>query len=831
MLGFFGNATAEGTKELEPKGAHPKSVCKIALSQSAVEYRIPFALLNCDEDLRLNIHISDFSSEKIYLGFGNITDYADKKIYTDVLYQVRDPKGDIVKGYSLRTVPYIAGSEGFISNPDQVELGPDISNSKQGYRPLVISPEMNGDYFIEFKIPDHVPNDPPISEVRILKYFDATVAKGEIPIPGRLWSKAWQLSSGNVSANVSSSFALFYIYTNDSIVTRFDCNGLAGGVWTIYSNEWGCSTTGAWSDRRRSLRGNGTVQPQYKIFLNDPDLAAYPSGHIGQMVSFNVVPEVCDTVITFEANVSKGGSIDVFLDIDPPNPGSFEPEDVLLGYIVKAGHNVLLPAWDGKDGNGIALANNTQLKARIRFLNGLSNVPLYDVEDNPNGFKVDIERPNPASGNTKLKLFWDDTKLPPRFSPGGNVTEGCLYNEFDLYSGCHQWTRLLDFGNSDNFFSLGDTNTINTWWYLTTDDIKEEDITLKIRPSTGHITGQANICKGQTVAFNTSSIDFAQKYIWQLTAPGFSTEASLSAPDTTLVYNFTESMPAGEYLVSLIGRNPVCGDGEVADHKVYIHNRPKADFKTDNPCQGAGITFTDQSISADEILREFTWIVNPFPGNERIFHGNPSVIVFDTATNINVTLIASDLLGCTDTISRMIAIKPKPVSSFEYVENPDRNGELHFTNQTTGASEYSWNFGNGISSMLIEPVIKYDLEGNYSIMLVTINSEGCTDTAMRQYYYMPGLWLPNAFTPDNNNQNDIFRPVTERNTLEPYQLLVFDRWGQLIFKTTNPSEGWDGKYNGKPCQPGNYSYFLQYRDGKIEGSETVTRRGMVSLIR
>lgn len=96
---------------------------------------------------------------------------------------------------------------------------------------------------------------------------------------------------------------------------------------------------------------------------------------------------------------------------------------------------------------------------------------------------------------------------------------------------------------------------------------------------------------------------------------------------------------------------------------------------------------------------------------------------------------------------------------------------------------------------------------------------------------MPGLWLPNAFSPDKNGQNDFFRPVTQRNTLEPYQLLIYDRWGQLVFKSTDPSEGWDGTFKGEPCQAGNYSYLLQYREAKIESSGIVTLRGMVSLIR
>ncbi len=823
LVGFHTLTSAEGTKQLEPRNAPAKSVCKIALSQNISEYRIPFALQNCSADFRLNVRINDFSSEKIYLGFGDVINYAgDTIIYSDVFFQAKDPSGTLVTGPSLLPLPLPVNS-GYISTRSQVDAGPDINNTNPaGYKPLVITPYMNGDYIIEFRIPDASQSGSVIEEIRVFKYFDITVAKGNNPVPGRLWSKAWQLSSGSVIADTSASHSLFYIYTSDSIVTRFDCNGLAGGVWTIYSNARGCSTSGAWTDSRQSVGGNASVKPEYKIFVNDPDTVAFPSGHIGEMINFNVGPNVCDTVITFETDVSKDGNIDIQLDIDPPNPGSFGPEDVQLAYNVKAGHNVLLPAWDGKDGNGIPLANETEVKAMIRFLNGLSNVPLYDVEDNPKGFKVDIERPKPASGSSKLKLFWDDTKLPPQCSPTSNVTDGCLYNGIEPVSGCHDWTLAQN---------LGDTNTINTWWYLTTDQVLVKTVKIIIRPSSGHITEAVEVCKGQPASFSTTSIAFAQTYIWHITVPGFSAGIAPNAPDTTFTYNFQESVPAGQYVVSVFGRNSVCGDGNTVSRQINVHNLPVAAFINEKPCQSTGIIFTDQSIPADANLKDYTWIVNSIPGDERIFHGNPTVIDFDTTLNYNVSHIVTDLLGCIDTTSTIITIIPKPVSAFTIIENSPKNGELHFNNLTSGATNYAWDFGNNHLSARFEPDIKYDSEGDYTIMLVAINAEGCRDTATRQYLYIPGFWLPNAFSPDNNGMNDIFRPVTQRNTLNPYQLLIYNRWGQLIFKSTDPTEGWDGTYRGQPCQAGSYSYVVQYWDTKIDSSQIVTLRGLVSLIR
>jgi gliding motility-associated-like protein len=819
MLFFYGNASAEGTRELEPKG-----VCKILLSKNSVEYRIPFALVNCKEDFRLNIRIRDYTTEKIYLGFGNVFNYRwESVIYKDVKFQVKGPDNKPVKGFILQSLPQ-AGKAGFINSRYEVDAGPDINGTiPQGYDPLVITPEMNGDYIIEFEIPDAIPNDSIQNEMRLFKYFDATVARGNNIIPGRLWSKAWQLATRAVEAITKASYALFYIYTNDSIVTRFDCNGLAGGVWAIYSNQWGSSASGEWSDRRQSQRGNTSVKPEYKIFLNDPDLAEFPSGHIGEMLDFKQVSNECDTVIIFAANVTKDGNIDFLVDVAPLNPNFAGPEDVQLRYNVKAGYNVLLPAWDGKDGNGNPIPSGTKVSAYISFLNGLSNVPLYDVEDNPHGFKVDIQRPMPASGVSKLKLYWDDTKLPSKYFPTNNATTGCLYDGNEPVSGCHAWTYAQN---------LGDTNTINSWWYLTTDQVLNLTITLNMKPLSGHITGTADACRGQSIRFSTTPITYAQTYTWRFSGNGFSVDFTANSPDTTFVYNQNESINAGKYLVSVFGRNLLCGAGKTVTKSVSIHNRPEAAFANGNTCQGAGITFTDQSIAADAILNDFTWTVKSVTGDVRTIHGNPAIIVFDTTANYTVRLLASDLLGCSDTVSRTITIKAKPDCAFEIIENPGLDkGELNFDNQTFGASAYLWNFGNNITSTLTEPFIKYDLEGNYAIMLVASNTEGCKDTAIRQYYYMPGLWFPNAFSPDNNDKNEIFRPVTQRNTLEPYQLLVFDRWGQLIFKTTDPKEGWDGTYKGDPCQSGSYSYLVQYREGKIDGSEILTKRGMVSLIR
>ncbi len=1072
MPGFLQYATAEGTRQLEPEGAPSNSICRLALIVNDSEGRIPFALKDCDEDFRLNIRINDFVNEKIQFGLGNIVDYySPSTIYTDVKYQVKDPAGNIVAGYSLKPTP-LYGEPGFIETREQALAGPDINGSNpEGYEPLTLVPAMNGDYILEFEIPTVG-----TSNVPTIRYIDITVAKGLTPVSGRLWSKAWQFSSGSVFTTQSASYSSFYVYTNDSIVTRFDCNGFAGGVWAVYSNEWGCSVTGNWSERRKSIQGNTSVKPQHKIFLNDPDPSVFKSGQIGEMHDFKVLPHECDTVITFWADVSKGGNIEILLDVPPLNPYTFAAEDVQLGYNVVAGSNTLLPGWDGKNAYGIPLANGTQVEARITFLNGLSNIPLYDVEDNPNGFKVDIIRPLPASPSTILKLFWDDTGLPPQYLPTSNTISGCEYDDLEPVTGCHEWPV------SQN---LADENTINSWWYFTSGESLLIPITLKLSPPSPIISGPVNICSGMLATFKIKSIPFAQKYFWHITGPGFSVEFEKDAPDTTLVYQFTTSMIMGNYSISVYGRNTQCGDGEkafftsfvyddqpppitgsasvcvnlvseflipgtytntqwtlnngaiiglpqanpvsirwnsagsdtikvkatnidcgirlsvlpVLIHKpadagftatseattcpglpinfsdtsklasgtitertwtwddglfnsgnsanvshlysvtgtytakleittdkgcksetqkqiqvieypeasfsasrnclshavqltdnstgtniiaynwdfgnvlattsylnelqpivvyhtigqfpvklivtnkygcrdtviqqITIHNNPKADYGYEIPCQSAGIKFTDQSTQTDTLINQYSWTSkSTLNGDEKYYEGTPSLITFDDATNYIVDLLVTDANGCTDTITKLIAIKPKPATAFDYIENADNiMGKLHFRNQTTGAVNYYWDLGNSITSTLFEPEIKYTIEGDYTIQLVATSADGCNDTATRHYYYMPGLWLPNAFTPDGDGKNDFFKPVTQRNSLKPYLLNVYNRWGQIVFTSTDPETGWDGTLNSEACQVGLYSYFIQYREDKIESSTTISQRGTVMLLR
>jgi gliding motility-associated-like protein len=90
--------------------------------------------------------------------------------------------------------------------------------------------------------------------------------------------------------------------------------------------------------------------------------------------------------------------------------------------------------------------------------------------------------------------------------------------------------------------------------------------------------------------------------------------------------------------------------------------------------------------------------------------------------------------------------------------------------------------------------------------------------------------LPDAFTPNGDGRNDIFRVITDNPNIQVVNLEVFNRWGQRVFTSNLNNEGWDGIFKGAAAEGGTYFWYLRYRvRGNLE--QTYTRQGDLVLIR
>lgn len=86
--------------------------------------------------------------------------------------------------------------------------------------------------------------------------------------------------------------------------------------------------------------------------------------------------------------------------------------------------------------------------------------------------------------------------------------------------------------------------------------------------------------------------------------------------------------------------------------------------------------------------------------------------------------------------------------------------------------------------------------------------------------------LPSAFSPNNDGQNDFFKVLG--NGIEEVNLVIYNRWGQLVFSSTNKDIGWDGTYEGDDQEIG--VYIWQLKGSLIDGKQ-INKRGNVTLVR
>jgi len=296
----------------------------------------------------------------------------------------------------------------------------------------------------------------------------------------------------------------------------------------------------------------------------------------------------------------------------------------------------------------------------------------------------------------------------------------------------------------------------------------------------------------------------------------------------------------GNYTITLELEEDFCIS--IDSVNIYIQPiAPVADFTFDPPngCVPLTVNFTNLTKYGDP--ESYLW---DFGEGESISRNeNPTHTYYDPGV-YSVKLEATNESGVTDIIVKKFIIEayPNPHADFtvrpEQVKLPD--DPIYTTNLSFEADKYFWDFGDGNTSIEIEPAHAYTDTGRYDITLIATTDYGCADTVVYENIVevIDGneIRIPNAFTPTldgptggnryNEGRNDVFYPVTEG--VIAYHMQIYNRWGELLFDTTDTGKGWDGYYKGKLCAPDVYVYKIdfKFRDGR-----EVMKFGDVALIR
>ena len=151
---------------------------------------------------------------------------------------------------------------------------------------------------------------------------------------------------------------------------------------------------------------------------------------------------------------------------------------------------------------------------------------------------------------------------------------------------------------------------------------------------------------------------------------------------------------------------------------------------------------------------------------------------------------------------------------------------------STGDGNNIW-FVNNASYASDELTYTFSNEGTYNIIIQRSNGPCYMEETLQVIVTeCPGTiyWVPNCFTPDGDESNQLFGPVmTEGYDINGFEFLVFNRWGNVVWESNDPNGRWDGSYNGKKCTDGVYIWRLQFN--VFDNDSKILDQGYLTIIR
>jgi gliding motility-associated-like protein len=251
---------------------------------------------------------------------------------------------------------------------------------------------------------------------------------------------------------------------------------------------------------------------------------------------------------------------------------------------------------------------------------------------------------------------------------------------------------------------------------------------------------------------------------------------------------------------------------------IQVNNLPTINAGTDfTICAGSSVTLNGNGGTS------YSWN-----------NGGVNGQAFTPSTGSTVyTVTGTDANGCvnTDNVTVNVFTYPNAYASAD-VTTGNPGLVVNFDNFSTNATSYNWDFGNGASanvSNLNSQTATYGSVGSY-LMVLTSSNGICSDTAMIQIdilpYPSPEIHIPNVFTPNGDNANDEFFILT--NNASALEVVILNRWGNVVHEINTIDGVWDGDVNGKQADDG--VYFFKYVVTGLNNEEIIGH-GNITLIR
>ncbi|MBN1187352.1 MAG: immunoglobulin domain-containing protein [Bacteroidales bacterium] len=272
------------------------------------------------------------------------------------------------------------------------------------------------------------------------------------------------------------------------------------------------------------------------------------------------------------------------------------------------------------------------------------------------------------------------------------------------------------------------------------------------------------------------------------------------------------------------------------DEVVIIYKPvPIANFEVNQAegCPDLEVNFTNSTQNGTTYFWDFG------DGTSSI-NTNPDNHTYTTPGRYRVLLTAYGPDGMDATKDTFIIVYQAPVADFDY--SPDSvyvMQNMRCYNYSENSTSYRWDFGNGDSTDVPSPTYRYEVPGEYNVILWASNTNNCTDSILKTIKVLEDGYVvfPTAFSPsdegpgdgrydDYDGSNDVFHPHIQG--VEEYHMEIYSRWGILLFESNDVEIGWDGYYKGKLLEKGVYVWKIT---GKFDSGRPFTNAGTFLLMR
>lgn len=351
-----------------------------------------------------------------------------------------------------------------------------------------------------------------------------------------------------------------------------------------------------------------------------------------------------------------------------------------------------------------------------------------------------------------------------------------------------------------------------------------------IHPAIIITPSKTQICRGETVTFTATANGGAYPaFAWEIN--GIPTGADTAALKTsTLKEGDTITCTVTIDQDSRCHTSTSAGSNTIVMHiQDFTDPTLKIASSRLDVCEGTAVTFTATPQNAGD-YKFYQWQVNGQNANN-----NSSTFVSNQFVNgdkVSCTL-STNIVGCSITASipantEVVTVRAAPVIAFSPPEILVMYGESAQLHAAVSGNTTSvvWTPGGLLLTpqSLISSTVPLMQDTVFNLAVVDMN--GCKASKALPVKVLHQLYVPSSFTPNNDGKNDVFR-IPPGASVSLREFSVFDRWGKVVFKTTNIAKGWNGTYQGESLDTGTYIYLIK---GLIQNKEVVIK-GTVILQR